>query len=281
MGQIGLPCTPPPPGQSGTKFFFLLGPPPIWKVDGIKKKWDGLPVLGFFQNGRHQNQEITFCAITWILRQLESQNWCLYICFWGRVIHLCQLNMFLSCRKCINSYSNVFFVHFRSFFVLVHGSQRVTVHPPPMKVWDQVFLAHKTSPNIKSQCHQIKVGLTTCFRPFQNGRHWNLEITFCAITWVLRQLESHTWCLYICFWGRQFQLCQWKMFLSCGKFINSYSNVFFVHFRSLFVLVHGQERVTVHPPPVKVRDQVCICLLDLPLNQNSMPSNKSRMDYLF
>ena len=26
------------------------------------------------------------------------------------------------------------FVHFRSFFVLVHGSERVTVHPPPMKI---------------------------------------------------------------------------------------------------------------------------------------------------
>ena len=31
-------------------------------------------------------------------------------------------------------------MHFRSFFVLVHGPDRVTVHPPPMKVLDQVFL---------------------------------------------------------------------------------------------------------------------------------------------
>ena len=29
---------------------------------------------------------------------------------------------------------------FLSFFVLVHGSGRVTVHPPPMKVRDKVFL---------------------------------------------------------------------------------------------------------------------------------------------
>ena len=43
-----------------------------------------------------------------------------------------------------------------------------------------------------------------------------------------------------------------KMFLFCGKFINSYSSVFFVHFRSFFVLVHGPERVTVHPSPMKV-----------------------------
>ena len=33
-----------------------------------------------------------------------------------------------------------------------------------------IFLAHKTSPNIKSRCHQIQVGWTTYFRPFQNGR---------------------------------------------------------------------------------------------------------------
>ena len=38
MGQIGLPCTPPPPGQSETKFLLFLGPPPISKVDAIKKK---------------------------------------------------------------------------------------------------------------------------------------------------------------------------------------------------------------------------------------------------
>ena len=38
MGQIGLSCTPPPPGQSETKFFLFLGPPPISKIDAIKKK---------------------------------------------------------------------------------------------------------------------------------------------------------------------------------------------------------------------------------------------------
>ena len=55
---------PPPPGQSETKFFLLLGHLPISKVDAIQKSWDGLPVLGYFQNGRHHNLEITFCAIT-------------------------------------------------------------------------------------------------------------------------------------------------------------------------------------------------------------------------
>ena len=33
------------------------------------------------------------------------------------------------------------------------------------------FFAPSTSPNIKSRCHQIKVGSTTYFRPFQNGCH--------------------------------------------------------------------------------------------------------------
>ena len=37
MGQIGLPCTPPPPPRTFW-VFLLLGPPPISKVDAIKKK---------------------------------------------------------------------------------------------------------------------------------------------------------------------------------------------------------------------------------------------------
>ena len=57
--------------------------------------------------------------------------------------------MFLSCGKLLNSYLNVFFVHFRSFFVLFHGPERVTVHPPPMKDLDQVFLLIRPSPTSK------------------------------------------------------------------------------------------------------------------------------------
>ena len=49
MGQIGLPCTPPPPpGQSETKFFLLLGPSPISKVDAIKKKLGWTTCFGPF-----------------------------------------------------------------------------------------------------------------------------------------------------------------------------------------------------------------------------------------
>ena len=46
MGQIELPCTPPPPQDSlRPSLFLLLGPPPISKVDAIKKSWNGLPVF--------------------------------------------------------------------------------------------------------------------------------------------------------------------------------------------------------------------------------------------
>ena len=72
-------------------------------------------------------------------------------------------------------------MHFWSFFVLVYGTERVTVHPPPMKVWDQVFLLIRPLPILKTWCHQLKVGWTI-LKSFQNDRHWNLEITFCAIT---------------------------------------------------------------------------------------------------
>ena len=38
--------------------------------------------------------------------------------------------------------------------------------PPPRTVWNQVFIVHWTSPDIKSRCHQKKLGWTTCFGPF-------------------------------------------------------------------------------------------------------------------
>ena len=64
-------------------------------------------------------------------------------------------------------------------------------------------------------------------------------------------------------------------------FLSSYSNVFFVHFRSFVVLVHGPERITVHPPLMKSLRPSFVCSLDLPQYQKSIPSNKSRMNYLF
>ena len=37
---------------------------------------------------------------------------------------------------------------------------------PPRTVWDQVFIVHWTSPDIKSRCIKKKLGWTTCFGPF-------------------------------------------------------------------------------------------------------------------
>ena len=64
-----------------------------------------------------------------------------------RVTKLEAIHMFLGARNSIMPIKNVsvlwkinkqlfkrIFVHFRSFFVLVHGPERVTVHPPPLKV---------------------------------------------------------------------------------------------------------------------------------------------------
>ena len=48
MGQIGLLCT-PHTWKSETKFFLLIRPPLISKVDAIKYKSDGLPILDHFK----------------------------------------------------------------------------------------------------------------------------------------------------------------------------------------------------------------------------------------
>ena len=42
---------------------------------------------------------------------------------------------------------------------------RANTPPPPRTVWDQVFIVPWTS-DIKSRCHQKKLGWTTCFGPF-------------------------------------------------------------------------------------------------------------------
>ena len=57
---------------------------------------------------------------------------------------------------------------FRSFFVLVHGPERVTVHPPPIKVCDQVFLLTRSLPI--SEVNAIKK-MSDGLPVFSNGRH--------------------------------------------------------------------------------------------------------------
>ena len=55
---------PPPQDSLRPSFYCSLDLPRYQKSMPSKKSWDGLPVLGHFQNGRHRNLEITFCAIT-------------------------------------------------------------------------------------------------------------------------------------------------------------------------------------------------------------------------
>ena len=72
-----------------------------------------------------------------------------------RVTKLVSMYMFLGVRNPILPIKNVsvswkiykqlfkrIFRAFLNIFVLVHGTERVTVHPPPLKVRDQVFFAH-------------------------------------------------------------------------------------------------------------------------------------------
>ena len=54
----------PPQDSLRPSFYCSLDLPGYQKSMPSKKSWDGLPVLGHFQNGRHRNLEITFCAIT-------------------------------------------------------------------------------------------------------------------------------------------------------------------------------------------------------------------------
>ena len=134
MGQIGLPCTPPPPGQSETKFLLFLGPPPISKVNAIKKKLGWTTCFRPFskwppsKSGNHvlcHNLSSKAVRVT----KLVSMHM-----FLGVRNSIMPIKNALSCGKFINRYSNVFFEHFWSFFVLVYGTERVTVHHPPMKV---------------------------------------------------------------------------------------------------------------------------------------------------
>ena len=197
MGQRGLLCT-LHLWKSKTKFFLFLGPPPISKVG-----WT--TYFRPFQNGRHWNLEIMFCAIYKAVR----------------VTKLLSIHMFLRVRNSTMPIKNVSLLWkinkqlfkriFRAFSVIFCVSPCAREGYCAASTHESLrpsFFCSLDLPNIKSQCHQILVGWTTYFGSFQNGRHWNLEITFCAITCVLRQLESQTWCIYICFWGWGIQLSQ-------------------------------------------------------------------------
>ena len=114
MGQIGLPCT--PLGQSETKFLLFLGPPPISKVDAIKKELGWTTCFGPFskwppsKSGNHLLCHNLSSKAVWVTKLMSMHM------FLGVRNPILPIKMFLSCDKFINSYSNVFFVHFWSFF---------------------------------------------------------------------------------------------------------------------------------------------------------------------
>ena len=100
------------------------------------------------------------------------------------VTKLVSIHMFLEVRNLIMPIKNVSVLWeiykqllkriFRAFSVIFCVSPWVRegyCAPPTYDSLRQSFFAHYTSPNIKSRCHQIKVGWSTYFRPFQNGRH--------------------------------------------------------------------------------------------------------------
>ena len=135
MGQIGLPCTPPPPQDSLRPSFFCSLDLPRYQKLGWTTCFDPFSKWPPSKSGNN-----VFChnLSSNALRVTKLVSMHMFLGVWNSIM---PIKMFLSCGKFINSCSNVFFVHFRSFFVLVHGTERVTVHPPPMKVRDQVFFA--------------------------------------------------------------------------------------------------------------------------------------------
>ena len=96
-----------------------------------------------------------------------------------RVTKLVSMHMFLGVRNSIMPIKNVsvfwkiykplFKRIFRTFLVIFCVSlwdREGYCAPSTHESLRPIFLAHKTSPNIKSRCHQIQVGCTTYFRPF-------------------------------------------------------------------------------------------------------------------
>ena len=116
---------------------------------------------------------------------------------------------------------------------IVHGPDRVTAHPPQDSLRPS-FYCSLDLPRYQKSMPSESVNHVLCH---------NLSSKAVRVT---KLVSMHI------FWGLRDSIMPIKMFLSCGKFINSYSNVFFVYFLSFFVLVYGTERVTVHPLPMKV-----------------------------
>ena len=170
MGQIGLPCTPPPPQDSlRPSFYCSLNLPGYQKSMPSKKSWDGLPVLGHFQNGRHRNLEITFCAIT-------SKA--------VRVTKLVSMYMFLGVRSPIlpikhvsvlwKIYKQLFQRIFRAFLVIFCVSpwdREGYYAPSTYESLKPSFFCSLDPPQYQKSMPSNKSRMDYLFKPFQNGRH--------------------------------------------------------------------------------------------------------------
>ena len=126
--------------------------------------WDGLHVLGHFQEGRHRNLEITPC----VLKQL---NFSLYICLWGEKFH--YANKKCSCLWII--YKQLFKRIFRVFsviFCVMPWAREDLLGPTVLKNNNPYFnvnhAAYNQSANnmeCKHPKHVVKINKTTVRYP--------------------------------------------------------------------------------------------------------------------
>ena len=166
---------PPPPRTVWDQVFLLLGPLPISRVDAIKKKLGCTTCFGLFSK--------------WPPSKSRNHVLCHNLSYKAvRVIQLVSIHMYLGARSSIipiknvsvlsKIYKQLFKRIFRAFSVIFCVSPWATegyCAPSTHESLIPSFSCSQDLLNIKSRCHQIKVAWTTCFRPFQNGRHWNLE----------------------------------------------------------------------------------------------------------
>ena len=153
--------------------------------------------------------------------------------------------------------------------------------PPPRTVWDQVFIVHWTSPDIKSRCHQKKLGWTTCFGPFskwppsKSGNHLlchNLSSKAVRVT----KLVS----MYM-FLGVMSPILPIKNVSVLWKIYKQLFQRIFRAFLVIFCVSPWDREGYCAPSTYESLKPSFFCSLDLSQYQKSMPSNKSRMDYLF
>ena len=183
---------PPPPPQDSLRpsFYCSLDLPGYQKSMPSKKKLGWTTCFGPFskwppsKSGNHL-----------LCHNLSSKA--------ARVTKLVSMYMFLGVRNQIlpiknvsvmcKIYKQLFQRIFRAFLVIFCVSpwdREGYCAPSTYESLKPSFFCSLDLPQYQKSMPSNKSRMSYLFGPFQNGRHWNLEITFCAITWVLRQLES-------------------------------------------------------------------------------------------